>query len=78
MELEHPLIGIVIQGGSYYPKKKTIVFCWVPNHVSIKGNEKERLVAKATLDLLYANLDIPYTDPKFHIDRYIMFNWRDE
>ena len=32
----------------------------------------------AALNLSHANQAIPYTDCKFHIDKYIMSNWQDE
>ena len=41
MKLEHPLIGMVIRKCIFLNfAKKDIVFCWVPSHNGIKGNEK--------------------------------------
>ena len=58
---------------SFYPLKKEI-FCWVLSYIGIEAN----LATKAALNLSCANLVIPYTDLKFHIDRYIMSSWHDE
>ena len=58
--------------------KKITVFCWVSSHVCIVGNKMEDLAVKAALNLPYANLGIPYTDPKFHIHKYSTSNWQDE
>ena len=52
MKLEHPLIGMVIRKCVFLnTDKKDIVFCWVPSHTGIKGNEKENSAAKSALDL---------------------------
>ena len=38
--LQHPLIGMVIRKCVFLNiAKKDIVFCWVPSHTGIKGNE---------------------------------------
>ena len=52
MKLEHPLIGMVIRKCVFLNiAKKYIVFCWVPSHTGIKGNEKADSAAKSALDL---------------------------
>ena len=52
MKLEHPLIGMVIRKCVVLNSaKKDIVFCWVPSHTDIKGNEKADSAAKSALDL---------------------------
>ena len=52
MKLEHPLIGMVIRKCVFLNiAKKDIVFCWVPSHTGIKGNEKADSAAKSALDL---------------------------
>ena len=40
MKLEHPLIAMVIRKCVFLNiANKDIIFCWVPSHVSIMGNE---------------------------------------
>ena len=52
MKLEHPLIGMVIRKCVFLNiAKKDIVFCWVPSHTGIRGNEKADSAAKSRLDL---------------------------
>ena len=38
------------------------MFCWVPSHVGIHGNEGVDVLAKLALIEAYTNIKIPYTD----------------
>ena len=79
MKLEHPLIGMVIRKCVFLNiAKKDIVFCWVPSHTGIKGNEKADLAAKSALDLPRAKVGVPYTDFKYLISQYIFSTWQDD
>ena len=42
--------------------KKDIVFCWVPSHTGIKGNERADFAAKSALDLPRTKVGVPYND----------------
>ena len=55
--------------------KKDIVFCWVPSHTGIKGNEKADLSA---LDLPRTKFSVPYSDFKNCISQYIFSTWQDD
>ena len=73
MKLEHPLIGMVIRKCVFLNiAKKYIVFCWVPSHTGIKGNEKADSAAKSALDLPRA------TDLKHLVSQYIFSTWPDD
>ena len=69
MKLEHPLIEMVIQKCDYlnFPNKD-IIFCWVPGHIGIRGNEKADSAAKSALDLPPVKVGVPNTDFKHHIN----------
>ena len=58
--------------------KKDIVFCWVPSHTGIKGNEKADFAPKSALDLPCTKVGIPYTDFKHCIGQYIFSTWQDD
>ena len=54
-------------------KTKEILFCWLPTHVGINGNEAADVKAKASLDLESLNFKLPCTDFKPFINRYILY-----
>ena len=54
------------------------MFCWVPSHTGIKGNEKADFAAKSVLDLPHTKVGVPYTDFKHLISQYIFSTWQDD
>ena len=73
MKLEHPLIGMVIRKCVFLNfAKQDIVFCWVPSHNGITGNEKADFAAKSALDLPCTMVGVPYSDFKHCISQYIL------
>ena len=79
MKLEHPLIGMVIRKCVFFNfAKKNIVFCWVPSHTGIKGNEKADFVARSVLNLPHTKVGVPYNDFKPCINQYIFSTWQDD
>jgi len=79
MKLEHPLIGMVIRKCVFLSiANKHVVFCWVPSHVGIAGNEKADSAAKFALNLPRVIMGIPYTDFKYHINKRVVYNWQND
>ena len=60
-----------LYGAVFLSSNEAIVFCCVPSHVGIGGDEKADLAAKGAHD----NLGILYTELKFHIDKYRQDEW---
>ena len=48
----------------YLSVSKDIIFCWLPTHNNILGNELADLDAKSALSLMITNFKIPYSDFK--------------
>ena len=54
------------------------MFCWVPSHIGIRGNERADSAAKSALDLPHAKVGVPYNDFKHCINQYILSTWQDD
>ena len=72
-DLHHrnPLIQQILKKYYYLSTSKEIVFCWLPSHVNIRGNELADLEAKFALSLVITNFKIPHSDFKSNICQYI-------
>ena len=53
-----------------------IVYCWIPSHIGIAGNENVDQKAKDSLNLHPTNFSIPYANFKSFINRYILNKWQ--
>ena len=73
---KNPKIQNVIEKHHELSKSKDVLFCWLPSHVGIKGNEAADVKAKASLDLEISNFKLPCTDFKPFINRYILSKWQ--
>ena len=59
--IDHPLVLDVLEKYSALINK-TVLFCWVPSHVGIRGNELADAAAKAALNETLTIMTLPYSD----------------
>jgi len=75
--LRNPLLQEVIHAyRESTSTDKDIVFCWVPSHVGISGNEVADFAAKAALSLEVSDMQVPYTDFKAYVKPYVYEDWQ--
>ena len=60
--IRNPLIAKVLQKHDDLVPPKLIVYCWIPSHIGIPGNELADKAAKQALLLNISNTKVPYTD----------------
>ncbi|MEE8152293.1 MAG: ribonuclease H family protein, partial [candidate division NC10 bacterium] len=77
---QNPLVQKILERHSWLcgEGQKKIVFCWIPSHIGIKGNEAADKAAKDGLDKAVTQMSIPYTDYKMYITRLVRFKWQGE
>ena len=57
-------------------EEKEIIFCWIPSHVDIKGNETADFHAKRSLLQNVTDYTVPYTDFRKIINDFIKYGWQ--
>ena len=72
LDHRNPLVQQIFRKYNYLSSFKEIVFCWLPSHTNIRGNELADLEAKSALSLSITNLKIPHSDFKSNIHQYVM------
>ena len=55
----NPIVRRVLELHNQIRKTKDIIFCWVPSHVGIRGNEATNRAAKAALESPVSNPMVP-------------------
>ena len=74
---DNPLIRDVLIKYNNVSTNKEVVFCWIPSHCGIHGNEKADRAAKAALTLDESAMKLPYTDFKPLIHSVIINTWQE-
>jgi len=75
-KLENPLLVNILLKHTKLSSSHNIVYCWLPSHVGIKGNDKADRAAKMALLLEPTDFKTPYTDFKRCIKDCLRQKWQ--
>ena len=79
MHIHNPLIlDLLEQHHQLILNDYSIVFCWIPSHIGIGGNEQADKAAKEALNLQIQEFLIHYSDFKPKVSGYILDAWQSE
>jgi len=77
MCISHPItLQILLKYHNLFTHSFNIIFCWLPSHIGISGNEKADEAAISALNKPILRIPIPYTDLKPIINKYVHDKWQ--
>ena len=77
-KLEIDLVQKIIKDYSHLSNiGKTIVLCWIPSHVNIRGNEMADVAAKSALSLPITSMRLPSSELAPRVARFCGEEWQD-
>ena len=77
IKLKIPLIVKIFYKLNSLIHSKKVIFCWIPSHIKIQGNDKADSLAKAAIYMTTdKNIKTPYTDLKPKIKQIVTKKWQ--
>ena len=74
--LENTLLRRLLVKHTKLSTTHNIIYCWLPSHIGIAGNEKADHAAKQALSELPTDFTLPYSDFKPCITKYLFNKWQ--
>ena len=75
-KLGNPQIVKIFNKLNCFIHSKKMLFCWIPSHIGIQGNDKADSLAKAAINMTPdKNIKTPYTDLKPKIKQIVTKKW---
>ena len=76
---DHPTVQTIMRFLVFlHTIHKTVIFCWLPSHMEISGNERADAAANAALQKVVSECLISYTDAYQCISQYVRDLWQRE
>ena len=75
-KLDNPLLVNILNKNSQLSTSHNILYCWLPSHIGIRGNEEADRAAKMALSLEPSVFKLPFTDFKHSIKKYLLQQWQ--
>lgn len=76
---DHPLIENMLTKVYHLQNKfYLIIFCWIPRHVGLSGNERADAAAKAALKQAVNKCQTSPSEMRPFINNYILNKWQEE
>ena len=71
-KIDHPfLLKAITQLTELQSNQYNIIFCWIPSHMGLSGNDRADLVARQALTSPVTEIPVPYTDFRQCISSYV-------
>ena len=78
-KMDHPTVPTIMRFLVFlHTVHKKVIFCLLPSHMGIAGNERADSAAKAALQKDVSQCLISYTDPYQYISQYVRDLWHNE